>query len=102
MHLAEDRTLCMGIHENGYNLKYIPNATAWVDPMKTLHGLFGQRKRWINGSYFAFEMVKKEIAKGEGNCCLYPQLAVLELLNSLAFISPALFLFTISIAMNTI
>lgn len=49
----------MGIHQNGYKLKYVPNAHAWVDPMKTLHGLFGQRKRWINGSYFAFEMVKK-------------------------------------------
>jgi cellulose synthase/poly-beta-1,6-N-acetylglucosamine synthase-like glycosyltransferase len=54
VYLAEDRTLCMGIYQNGYNLTYLPDATAWVDPMKTLYGLLGQRKRWINGSYFAF------------------------------------------------
>ena len=45
----------MGIYQNNYTLTYIPDAYAWVDPMKTLHGLLGQRKRWINGSFFAFE-----------------------------------------------
>lgn len=58
MYLAEDRTLCMGIHTNGYDLKYLPDAYAWVDPIKNLHGLLGQRKRWINGSFFAFDKVK--------------------------------------------
>jgi cellulose synthase/poly-beta-1,6-N-acetylglucosamine synthase-like glycosyltransferase len=52
--LAEDRTLSMGIYQNGYTLAFLPNSTAWVDPIKTLYGLLGQRKRWINGSYFAF------------------------------------------------
>ena len=54
VYLAEDRTLCMGIHQNGYDLEYLPDAHAWVDPIKHLHGLLGQRKRWINGSFFAF------------------------------------------------
>ena len=44
----------MGIHKYGYNLEYLPDAHAWVDPMKTLHAILGQRKRWINGSFFAF------------------------------------------------
>lgn len=57
--LAEDRTLCMGIHKNGYNLKYLPDAHGWVDPIKTIPGLLGQRKRWINGSFFAFEKVRR-------------------------------------------
>lgn len=48
----------MGIYQNGFTLKYLPDAYAWVDPMKNLHTLLGQRKRWINGSFFAFEKVR--------------------------------------------
>jgi len=44
----------MGIHTKGYDLAYLPNAYSSVDPIKNLHSLFGQRKRWINGSFFAF------------------------------------------------
>ncbi len=58
VYLAEDRTLCMGIHQYKYDLAYLPDAYAWVDPIKTLYGLLGQRKRWINGSFFAFDKVK--------------------------------------------
>lgn len=54
IYLAEDRILCMGIFKKGYNLAYLPDAFANVDPIKTLHNLLGQRKRWINGSIFAF------------------------------------------------
>lgn len=61
VYLAEDRILCMGIHKKGFDMAYLPDAYAWVDPIKTVHGLLGQRKRWINGSYFAFEKVKKEL-----------------------------------------
>lgn len=59
LNLAEDRILCMGIHNNGYDMVFIPNAYAYVDPIKSVHGLLGQRKRWINGSSYAFEKVKK-------------------------------------------
>lgn len=48
----------MGIHQNDYDLQYLPDAHAYVDPIKSVHGLLGQRKRWINGSFFAFEHVK--------------------------------------------
>ena len=54
MYLAEDRILCMGIHKKGFDMAFLPDAHASVDPVKTLHGLLGQRKRWINGSNFAF------------------------------------------------
>lgn len=53
----------MGIHQNGFELEYLPDAHAWVDPIKNLHGLLGQRKRWINGSFFAFESVKLGLRK---------------------------------------
>lgn len=61
VYLAEDRIMCLGIHTNGYNLAYLPDAFASVDSMKTLHGLMGQRRRWINGSYFAFSKTKQEL-----------------------------------------
>ena len=51
----------MGIHENGFKLQYLPDASGWVDPIKTLPGLLGQRKRWINGSFFAFEKVRRTL-----------------------------------------
>ena len=40
-------------------MSYLPDAYAEVDPIKNVHDLLGQRKRWINGSYFAFEKVKQ-------------------------------------------
>ena len=47
----------MGIHKNGYHLMFLPDAYSYVDPVKDITALMGQRKRWINGSYFAFEKV---------------------------------------------
>ena len=55
----------MGIHTRGYTMGFLPDAYAEVDPVKTVHGLLGQRKRWINGSYFAFEKVKRELSEHE-------------------------------------
>jgi chitin synthase len=52
----------MGIHKHGYKLQYLPDAFALVDPMKSLPDLLGQRKRWINGSFFAFNKVKKQLS----------------------------------------
>ena len=90
----------MGIHQNGYTLEYLPDAYAWVDPMKTLYGILGQRKRWINGSFFAFEMVRETLNESAGgNCCLGFQMLFLTFLNMLAYVSPALFLFTAHVAM---
>jgi chitin synthase len=42
-----------------YLLKYIPNAGARTDPMKSHKDLMNQRRRWINSSYFAFMYVFK-------------------------------------------
>ncbi len=60
MNLAEDRILCFGIHKNGFDLAFLPDAYSEVDPIKNLHSLLGQRKRWINGSFFAFAKVKED------------------------------------------
>lgn len=61
IYLAEDRILCMGIHKKGKEIVYLADAFATVDPIKTVSDLLLQRKRWNNGSYFAFEKVKKEM-----------------------------------------
>ena len=52
----------MGIHKNEKDIIFMPDAYAEVDPIKSVNGLMGQRKRWINGSMFAFEKVQKEIS----------------------------------------
>jgi cellulose synthase/poly-beta-1,6-N-acetylglucosamine synthase-like glycosyltransferase len=62
MNMAEDRILCFGIHKNGFDLAYLPDAYSEVDPIKSLHAMYGQRRRWINGSFFAFEKVKADLA----------------------------------------
>lgn len=62
MYLAEDRILSLGIYcqqDRKYILKYIPEALAYTDPMKSLEDLMKQRRRWINSSYFAFEYVHR-------------------------------------------
>jgi chitin synthase len=104
VYLAEDRILCMGIHKKGFDMAFLPDAYAEVDPMKTVHGLLGQRKRWINGSYFAFEKVKKELSAHEKeNGCefgLNLQILYLSFMNALSYFAPAFFMFTVHIAMG--
>lgn len=58
--LAEDRILCLGIYARkhaAYTLKYLPDAYAQVDAMISLKQMMGQRKRWINGTWFALNYV---------------------------------------------
>ena len=54
IYFAEDRILCIEIFKKGYKLGYIPSAFSLVDPIKSIDKLLGQRKRWINGSFFAY------------------------------------------------
>jgi chitin synthase len=62
MYLAEDRILSLGIYcqpGSKYYLKYVPDAGARTDPMKSHEDLMKQRRRWINSSLFAFLYVFK-------------------------------------------
>ena len=45
--------------QSQYTLKYVPDAVAYTDPMKTHETLMNQRRRWINSSLFAFLYVFK-------------------------------------------
>lgn len=85
-------------------MAFLPDAYAEVDPMKNIHSLLGQRKRWINGSFFAFDKVKKELNEHEKKkgfeCGLNLQIFYLTFMNSLSYFAPAFFLFTVHIAME--
>lgn len=104
IYLAEDRILCMAIHKKGYDMAFLPDANATIDPIPTVHGLLGHRKRWINGSYFAFEKVKKELHRHERKAgfslALNIQFLYLTLVNTLTYFAPALFMFAVHIAME--
>jgi len=56
MYLAEDRILAFEIvarNDCNWILKYQKNAVAETDVPGTLHDLVKQRRRWLNGSFFA-------------------------------------------------
>lgn len=56
MYLAEDRILCFELvakRGHKYLLKYVNTAQAATDVPEELHDFISQRRRWLNGSFFA-------------------------------------------------
>ncbi|KAL6626107.1 chitin synthase-domain-containing protein [Neocallimastix sp. 'constans'] len=56
MYLAEDRILCFELvakKENNYILKYVRQAHADTDVPDNVPEFISQRRRWLNGSFFA-------------------------------------------------
>lgn len=102
MYLAEDRILSLGIYcqpKSSFYLKYIPDAGARTDPMKTHTDLMKQRRRWINSSLFAFLYVFKNYyfnaSESSHNC--WDRYFKLNLSMILALLSFATSYFTPSI-----
>ncbi|KAK4051051.1 Chitin synthase, class 3 [Microbotryomycetes sp. JL201] len=56
MYLAEDRILCWElVAKRGHNwvLKFVKSAQGETDVPDTIHEFISQRRRWLNGSFFA-------------------------------------------------
>ncbi|CEL57272.1 chitin synthase [Rhizoctonia solani AG-1 IB] len=56
MYLAEDRILCFEIvtkQKEAWTLKYVKSAKASTDVPTTIAEFISQRRRWLNGSFFA-------------------------------------------------
>lgn len=90
MYLAEDRVMCLGIHALGYDLAYLPDAESTVDPVTSLAKMLGQRRRWINGSWFAFQYVMNH-RNERGTFAFYVQLSYYWLVQKVTYISIAIF-----------
>jgi len=99
MYLAEDRILSLGIYcqpKAKFFLKYVPDAGARTDPMKTHTDLMKQRRRWINSSLFAFLYVFKNyyFNASESNHGCFDRYVKLNISMILALLSFATSYFT--------
>jgi chitin synthase len=98
MYLAEDRILCLGIHSLGYTLDYLPDAESLVDPVTSLTRLLGQRRRWINGSWFAFNYVHDH--SYESDSCLFSiQMIYYTLVQRISWIQVSIFYVTMNLTL---
>ena len=75
IYLAEDRILCSALVFSKINaniLKYNSNAQAETDVPDSMFALLSQRRRWINGSWFAlFNSISmmNDMCKSKHTCC---------------------------------
>jgi chitin synthase len=75
IYLAEDRVLCLALvstPNEQYTLKYVHSSVAETDVPKDFFKLLTQRRRWINGSWFALIDTlnnRKRINKSGHSCC---------------------------------
>ena len=75
IYLAEDRVLCLSLvskQGNAYFLRYVKSSIAETDVPSSLNELMAQRRRWINGSWFALidSIIKfKKIYHSSHTCC---------------------------------
>ena len=100
MYLAEDRVMCLGIHALGYDLAYLPDAESTVDPVTSLTKMMGQRRRWINGSWFAFEYVFKHRCE-RPTFSFIIQLLYYWLVQRITYVSIALFYLSMTMTVSS-
>lgn len=75
IYLAEDRVLCLALFtkkNKNYILRYVKKSIGETDVPDSIAILMSQRRRWINGSWFALiDSLKKcgKVFESSHNCC---------------------------------
>lgn len=100
MYLAEDRIMCLCIHALGYDIQYLPDAESYVDPVTSLTRLLGQRRRWINGSWFAFNYVRNHSDEAK-SWLFFVQLIYYSFVQKLSWISISIFYVSMNLTLVT-
>ena len=101
MYLAEDRILSLAIKLARATFAYLPNVFAVVDPMATLYGLVAQRRRWINGSEFAFRKVFSERQRIEDKITRF-QFLYYYVINSISYVGIGIYFSTIYLTVTSL
>eukprot|EP01017_Pseudomicrothorax_dubius_P012615 TRINITY_DN15304_c0_g1_i3.p1 TRINITY_DN15304_c0_g1~~TRINITY_DN15304_c0_g1_i3.p1 ORF type:complete len:452 (-),score=98.62 TRINITY_DN15304_c0_g1_i3:25-1380(-) len=103
MYLAEDRILCLKIYAQkgkDYYLSYVPDAFCKTDVIDSFVALMNQRRRWINGTWWAFWEVVNESASvfKRGKSC-YDKWRVIPFFLSLLYAIVNMFLMWFVVAL---
>ena len=75
IYLAEDRVLCLSLFTKkgkAYTMRYVKRSIAETDVPDSIAVLMSQRRRWINGSWFALiDSLRKcnRVCHSKHNCC---------------------------------
>ena len=79
----------------------MPDVYAVVDPMSTLAGLVAQRRRWINGSWYAFyDVVSKKDQIND--CCTKIQLYYYLMIHFVTYIGIGIYFSTIYLTVRSL
>lgn len=108
--LAEDRVLSLAlVSKRGcdYYLKFVATSVALTDVPDTLFKLLAQRRRWINGSWFALiDSLRefKKVNKSSHSCftkfCIYLEMIYFGVNVLFAFLMVGLFFLTFSVLLR--
>ena len=75
VYLAEDRVLCLALFtkkNEKYTLRYVKKSIAETDVPDNIAELLAQRRRWVNGSWFALiDSLQKcnKVIHSSHHCC---------------------------------
>jgi chitin synthase len=110
MFLAEDRVLSVALVFRAHHkniLTYVSNSVAYTDVPRSFVSIIQQRRRWINGTWFAvlhtfgrLNQLKDSSHSVLWKCCVCNLMGYNFLMNLAAYLSPAIFYVFLHILSN--